>query len=593
MKIPVRARWSLLPVLSFALLGLAACGSEDSVSLEVELVRPPHPSNCFSGFPCTALNALESGGIVRIRAFEGGTRLTEVNRSYAAGSAPSIPSFGFGNRLQMTVEAYVIEDGVERVLATGATPRFRLSATSSAGAQRILTTRPDRFTLAFGFDLDALPGEEIVQSDFFGSARAGHTLTRIEDANGAVAIGGAGVVPPGDGAGRTILDGVSGAIEYYEEETGLYYPLAIRGCQGSFEECQLRLSTPRAFHTATRLDDGRIVIAGGLTPDGDGFRGLSSVEVLRVFPERFEGEIETLATGLSLPRFFHTATRMSDGRVVFVGGFSQNYTTSLQSLGSTELTRPIDELLPGTTLEVQPSGVELEQGRALHAASFLDFEGVGLVVSGGISSNAAVRDTAEVFFLRDGMLERDAAVGLLPMGTGRYGHASLTLGAFEPNSPVQDMLVIGGFREGPSGVDGRIDILLGESPARNIETLRLDTVSRQLVFDPAAEQRLPADVAAGFPTVTLLPLTRDVLVAGGLGAGGDPIDGAVRLRRTREANYAIEVSPTLRVTRAFAPSVVLSNHLVLVSGGASDGFAAVASSEYFNPNDFQFIGTYD
>ncbi|MCH7593503.1 MAG: hypothetical protein IIB27_03235, partial [Chloroflexi bacterium] len=74
------------------------------------------------------------------------------------------------------------------------------------------------------------------------------------------------------------------------------------------------LSHARAFHTATLLDSGGVLLVGGSGPQGV----LSSAEV-------FDPESNAWAapTEMSDPRSFHTATLLKDGRVLVTGGISR------------------------------------------------------------------------------------------------------------------------------------------------------------------------------------------------------------------------------------------------------------------------------
>lgn len=81
------------------------------------------------------------------------------------------------------------------------------------------------------------------------------------------------------------------------------------------------LATERALHTATLLADGRVLVAGGTSSFQNPFAivtsGKSSTDL-------FNPVTNTFAAGPSMaePRIGHTATRLNDGRVLVAGGFA-------------------------------------------------------------------------------------------------------------------------------------------------------------------------------------------------------------------------------------------------------------------------------
>jgi hypothetical protein len=87
-----------------------------------------------------------------------------------------------------------------------------------------------------------------------------------------------------------------------------------------------RLGTPRAGHTATALPDGRVLVAGGYSLDGTGARqALSSAELFDPKTGAFSDAPELGVTNAAevftpTPRAFHTATALPDGRVFIAGG---------------------------------------------------------------------------------------------------------------------------------------------------------------------------------------------------------------------------------------------------------------------------------
>lgn len=107
--------------------------------------------------------------------------------------------------------------------------------------------------------------------------------------------------------------------------------LFISGCS-DFTATRNAMSAPRVFHTATRLADGRVLIAGGFkslsgaseicTAGGVQFSCLRllATDQLDVYdPTR--GEFQALTqTQLKHPRGLHSASLLPDGRVLLVGG---------------------------------------------------------------------------------------------------------------------------------------------------------------------------------------------------------------------------------------------------------------------------------
>lgn len=100
---------------------------------------------------------------------------------------------------------------------------------------------------------------------------------------------------------------------------------------------------PRAFHTSTTLTTGRVLIAGGLAV-------LPIVNIPNVSATAYLFNPATNSFGLpSLmngARFLHTATALSNGRVLLAGGLSLDLTTFLQTL-------QIQDLIIGTRTDCQ------------------------------------------------------------------------------------------------------------------------------------------------------------------------------------------------------------------------------------------------
>lgn len=81
-----------------------------------------------------------------------------------------------------------------------------------------------------------------------------------------------------------------------------------------------QMLTARAFHTATTLNDGMVLIAGGTAPGSGGSFSTQAAELY----DHGASPMPAFAslTGMTVFRAGHTATKLPDGRVVILGGNS-------------------------------------------------------------------------------------------------------------------------------------------------------------------------------------------------------------------------------------------------------------------------------
>ena len=115
-----------------------------------------------------------------------------------------------------------------------------------------------------------------------------------------------------------ILTGMATDLEFEKgKETTVKIQLYPANQTGSEAAMPNQFSIPRFGHTATVLTDGRILVAGGFTSCGSSHKctATNTVEII----DLESGEIEKLADMLE-PRALHKAVLMDDGSVVFIGG---------------------------------------------------------------------------------------------------------------------------------------------------------------------------------------------------------------------------------------------------------------------------------
>ena len=139
-----------------------------------------------------------------------------------------------------------------------------------------------------------------------------------------------------------------------------------------------KLSEARAAHTATRLKDGKILIAGGMERNGVFFDDA----------DIFDPQINKFARAknkMSIRRVSHTATLLPDGKVLSVGGWSNR------------LPERSAEIYDPQTEKFTPVGNTLHR-RSGHSATLLDNGKV--LIAGGFDGQNCLSET-EIFDPRD------------------------------------------------------------------------------------------------------------------------------------------------------------------------------------------------
>ena len=126
--------------------------------------------------------------------------------------------------------------------------------------------------------------------------------------------------------------------------------------------------TPHAYHTATLLPDGRVLVAGGLVNDRLDGRGSASAELFDPGSASW-----TATTAMARARWGHTATLLLDGTVLVAGGYL-----------SGGVLRATAELYDAKTGRWTATG-SMNRGRGGQTATLLP-DGRVLVVGGGAES---------------------------------------------------------------------------------------------------------------------------------------------------------------------------------------------------------------
>jgi len=177
------------------------------------------------------------------------------------------------------------------------------------------------------------------------------------------------------------------------------------------------LQQARIEHTATRMRDGRILVAGGEYQNGSGWALLDSVEVFDPTTRHWSE-----ATPMNDARSGHTATLLASGKVMVVGGQGGSAANKVP-LASVEVYTPHTDRWAHIA--------SLHQARFGHTATEL-VDGRVLVV-GGVGPEGLAG--TEIFDSRTGRWTPAA-----PLREQRRGHIAVTL-------PDQRVLVAGGLGE--------------------------------------------------------------------------------------------------------------------------------------------------
>ncbi|HEX2046174.1 MAG TPA: kelch repeat-containing protein [Acidimicrobiales bacterium] len=307
--------------------------------------------------------------------------------------------------------------------------------------------------------------------------------------------------------------------------------------EGSWRETG-SLNVPRQQATATLLDNGNVLVAGGrnFVPND----ALQSAELYDPVTETF-----ALTGSMSTGRWAHTATLLPNGKVLVAGGFTDP-TTSANAQPVTDTA----ELYDPATGTWSPTG-SMNVRRALHVAQLMDDGRV--LVAGGRTCNAPPPTACNFQFTTNTAEIYDPATGAwtstTPMSNDRHTTSAVLL-------PTGEVLVPAGFPGGQNTAE---------------------------VYDPDTQTWTPTgplSIGRARQGAMLLP-DGDVLVAAGAVGGTPPRSSETYDRATNTWAPAGNVNQT-RFNYFFTE---LPNGKVLIAGGApgTAGGPAETTAEIFDP----------
>jgi len=502
-------------------------------------------------------------------------------------------SIGSLNAARYAHTATLLNDGTVLFAGGGtATPTISPNATYSAE----LYTSTGTFTLL---------------SNTMNSARAYHTATLLND--GTVLL-----------AGGVLADRAS--YPNPTDTADIYDP----GAQ-SFTPTNNNMSDVRAEHTATLLSNGMVLVVGG-ADDNTGYfppypigAASNSVDLYDPNARAF-----TATSPLSTARSQHTATLLNNGEVLIAGGTTTagGPNTNGAVTNTTELYQPASLTPPGvTTITVNPgnlTSVPLGTSQRFtatdnngHQLSSVKWSSSDLTVA-VISNDASNFGTAH--FVGMGPVTVQACAGSICRSTSfAVGPAALVSIAVTPQNPVINQsagplgfTATGTFTDGPPQVITTSASTTWNSSIQGVAMIGLNTgVARPGAVGQTTITATSGNVSGSttLTVTTFVPtgsMSTDrqqhtatllnnemVLVAGGASQQSGGALASAELYNPATGTF----SPTgsLNFARRYSSATLLNDGTVLITGGVyispSGSPTSIATAEIYNPGNGTFIYT--
>jgi len=510
---------ALVLALICSLYFLDGCGGSSStpplplVATHFSVTAPPTAS-AGSSFNLTVIaldtmnNEVSSySGTVNFSSTDG-RALLPANSTLVGGTA------SISVTLETPGDQTITATDMSKTTLTGVT---NLISVSGAGATRLAVSTPSTVTAGttFTFNVTSLDGSNqpfpgytgtvsFTSSDGQAVLPANSTLTNGKGTfSGTLKTDGSQIITATDTATASIT---GNSISIY-----VLAPASGFTPTGSMQ-------TTREEHTATLLNDGKVLVVGGMqwaaiNPCPYGTRcfqlhALASAEIFDPATGAFKSTGE-----MSVARVFHTATFLGDGRVLITGGDDRMTT----AFGTAEIFDPSTGVFTLTGNMVMP--------RSAHTATLLNNGKV--LLAGGDGANGTVPSTAELF---------DPATGqFTPTGnmtTSRFFHTATLLS------------------------DGRVLLAGGDTSGATATAELYDPMTGQFTASGSMS------VARTAHRATLLK-SGMVLMTGGGSSNG--IQATAELFDPKTGTFA--PTGSMATTRQSHAATMLANGKVLVTGG--------------------------
>jgi hypothetical protein len=327
-----------------------------------------------------------------------------------------------------------------------------------------------------------------------------------------------------------------------------------------------QMTTPRARHTATLLSTGKVLIIGGNNASGGAnAANLSTAEIYDPAANSF-----SVTGSMSIPRYWHTANLLANGEVLVLGGFTDNGAAA----SSAEVYDPATGLFSSTGSMIDPvrgicTSTTLQNGKVL--------------VVGGIDANGNITASAELFDSSTGTFSATGSMGIPREGhtatllnNGKVliaGGASASAELYDPTSgtfsPTGSMTVP---RSSATAV------LLGNGKVMIMGQYTSNTAGPADIYDPVTGTFTQTSTPPVYPqeddlSVDLLP-NGLALISGGFLGNGTGIGGYANGTQFFDSQSGSFYAGPLSGSRLWGTMTVLLNGNVLIAGGEIHGPSA-------------------
>jgi uncharacterized repeat protein (TIGR01451 family) len=311
--------------------------------------------------------------------------------------------------------------------------------------------------------------------------------------------------------GRVLLAGGQGNGVSFMDDAEIYDPTT-----GTFSAVG-DMTVPRWGGTSTLLADGRVLILGGYGNNSNFQSASGSLPDAEIF-DPSNGTFHAI-TNMTTPRVSHTATRLSDGTVLIAGGENDGAISGTAGISKTaEIYDPVTDSFSAT--------LPMQTERRLFTATLLSNGQVlvagGVVCASGQSCNVLYTALAELYDPVSGAFSPTGSMTLarsehtatllangsvLVTGGDNFGpHATAELFGFQPSPPSADLSITKTASVDPAEV-GRIftyniNVSNAGPDAANAVTVT-DTLPAGVTFTSATPSQGSCTFASGTVTCHL------------------------------------------------------------------------------------------